>query len=72
VKLLHENHQEIRDGWGGHVKKERQFVVVPRFILDEMFGFMAVFFFKYFFLVGGGRCVWVARRVGYMSFLIHL
>jgi hypothetical protein len=54
VKLLHENHQEIGDGWGGHVKKERQFVVVPRFILDEIFGLMAVFFFGWWGVCLGG------------------
>jgi hypothetical protein len=45
-------------GWmdGGPCEEGKAFVVVPRFILDEMFGLIAVFFF---FLPFFWVCVWL-------------
>jgi hypothetical protein len=54
---------------GGPCEEGKAFVVVPRFVLDEMFGLMAIFFLMFFF---GWGCVWVAPWVEYMAFLIHL
>jgi hypothetical protein len=64
-------------GWmdGGPCEEGKAFVVVPRFILDEMFGLIAVFLFSFFFcffwwcVCGWWGCVWVARRVGYIHVL---
>lgn len=60
---------------GGPCEEGKAFVVVPRFILDEMFGLIAVFLFSFFFcffwwcVCGWWGCVWVARRVGYIHVL---
>jgi hypothetical protein len=39
-------------GWKGPYEEGKAFVVVPRFVLDEMFGLMAVVFLFFFKILG--------------------